>query len=102
VAKNKIGMRIFTLAISFIIILASCKNNKPAGAKFISPAFAKDTSAAKFTLGMVNNKIDLSCGMPLSYGIKDTCHYNGKVFGFCSKECKDEFVKNPKGAIREK
>lgn len=38
---------------------------------------------------------DLACGMPLSAGIGDTAHYQGKLYGFCSKECKEEFLKNP-------
>jgi YHS domain-containing protein len=38
---------------------------------------------------------DLACGMPLSAGVGDTAHYHGKLYGFCSKECKEEFLKNP-------
>ena len=40
-------------------------------------------------------KKDLVCGMPTSAGVSDTLHYKDKIYGFCSKECKDEFVKNP-------
>jgi hypothetical protein len=35
---------------------------------------------------------DTSCGMPLTAGIADTLHLYDKIYGFCSKECKDEFV----------
>ncbi len=42
-----------------------------------------------------DSKRDLTCGMPITAGITDTAHFNNKVYGFCSKECKDEFVKNP-------
>jgi YHS domain-containing protein len=44
---------------------------------------------------MLDSKKDLVCGMPASAGIADTAHYKGKVYGFCSKECKDEFEKAP-------
>ena len=44
---------------------------------------------------MVDNKKDPNCGMPVTAGIKDTVHYNGKVYGFCSDECKQAFLKNP-------
>jgi YHS domain-containing protein len=44
---------------------------------------------------MLDSKKDHVCGMPVSAGISDTAHYKGKVYGFCSKECKDEFVKTP-------
>ena len=43
----------------------------------------------------VDNTNDLVCGMTLTAGIGDTAHYNGKVYGFCSKGCKDKFVKSP-------
>lgn len=43
----------------------------------------------------VDNVKDLTCGMPLTAGVMDTAHYKGKLYGFCSKECKNEFLKNP-------
>lgn len=46
-----------------------------------------------------DSKKDFVCGMPVSAGVSDTAHYKNKVYGFCSKECKDEFVKNPTGYI---
>ncbi len=43
-----------------------------------------------------DNTKDLTFGMPLKAGgVADTAHYNGKLYGFCSKECKEEFKKNP-------
>ncbi len=42
-----------------------------------------------------DNTKDLYCGMPLKAGVGDTAHYKGKLYGFCSKECKEEFLKNP-------
>ena len=44
---------------------------------------------------MVDNKKDPNCGMPVTAGIEDTVHYNGKVYGFCSDQCRDAFLKNP-------
>lgn len=38
---------------------------------------------------------DLSCGMPLAAGLEDTAHYQGKIYGFCSVECKEKFLKDP-------
>jgi YHS domain-containing protein len=48
---------------------------------------------------MVDNKKDPTCGMPVTAGINDTAHYENKVLGFCSTECKNEFLKNPKANI---
>jgi YHS domain-containing protein len=56
-------------------------------------------ASPKFTADMVDNKKDFACGMPVTAGINDTAHYEGKVYGFCSKECKDEFLKDPKGYL---
>jgi YHS domain-containing protein len=57
------------------------------------------TNIASFDVTLVDNKKDPTCGMPTTAGISDTAHYDKKVFGFCSSECKDEFLKNPKGNI---
>ena len=59
------------------------------------PVKTVDSVKAKYTRDMVDNKKDPSCGMPLTAGIEDTAHYNGKVYGFCSDECKQIFLKNP-------
>jgi YHS domain-containing protein len=45
------------------------------------------------------NKRDYICHMPTAAGIVDTAMVDGKIYGFCSKECKAEFVKNPAGYI---
>jgi YHS domain-containing protein len=75
-------------------VLFAC-NQKPSTE--INPAAMKsaDTAKAKFTAAMVDNRKDPNCGMPVTAGIEDTLHYNGKVYGFCSAECKQAFLKNP-------
>ncbi len=52
----------------------------------------ENAQQTKYTPEMVVNKHDMTCGMPVTAGISDTCHLNGKVYGFCSAECKAEFV----------
>lgn len=47
----------------------------------------KDFSGVKFA-----SDKDPACGMPLSAGITDTATVDGKIYGFCSPECKDEFL----------
>ena len=44
---------------------------------------------------LLASKKDLVCYMPLWTGIGDTCLYHGKIYGFCSKSCKEDFLKNP-------
>ncbi|MFZ4474606.1 MAG: YHS domain-containing protein [Saprospiraceae bacterium] len=41
------------------------------------------------------NKIDEVCGMEVQSDYTDTCHYKGKVYGFCSEYCRDKFKETP-------
>lgn len=91
------------MTIGLIALLASCSEQKKSPAAESTDmtemnarrAMAVDSSLNKYTPDMVVNKKDYSCGMPVSAGISDTCHYKGKAYGFCSKECKEEFLKDP-------
>ena len=75
-------------------------NSSEIGTKDSSVTMTQDTSAAiTYDIALVNNKKDPTCGMPVTAGISDTAHYDNKVIGFCSTECKNEFLKNPKAAI---
>lgn len=48
------------------------------------------------------NKKDFICGMQITAGVADTANYNGKVYGFCSTGCKEEFKKNPAAYLATK
>lgn len=94
-------MKYVTSAIFFTLSafsLIACKNNKTVetvGDKKDSMTMSKPiTDSIKFAAADVDNMKDPTCGMPVGAGIEDTAHYNNKVIGFCSKECKDEFLKN--------
>jgi YHS domain-containing protein len=95
-------MKKIVFAFVITVIVAACntatdksttqKNNIPdTSIMATKPA----DSLAAYTADMLDSKKDHVCGMPVSAGISDTAHYKGKVYGFCSKECKDEFVKTP-------
>jgi YHS domain-containing protein len=79
---------LFTLAFS-------CNEKPKIETSTIPAAKTNSVQKKKFTADMVDNKKDPSCGMPMSAGIEDTVHYNGKVYGVCSEECKQAFLKNP-------
>jgi hypothetical protein len=74
-----------------VLVFTACKDEEK---KVEMPIAIADT--AKFTPSMVVNTKDFACGMPVTAGISDTCHYEGKAYGFCSTECKNEFLKDPK------
>jgi YHS domain-containing protein len=91
-------MFVFVLA----VLLAACNNPAQNNTAQKTPNQDTATMAAQstdslpvYTADMLDSKKDLVCGMPVSAGISDTAHYKGKAYGFCSKECKDDFVKNP-------
>lgn len=84
--------------IATIALLMACGSNSN---EAIDPATQVEangmdsTMHSKYEVSMVNNKKDPSCGMPVTAGISDTAHYQNKVLGFCSSECKQAFLENP-------
>ena len=90
-------MNSFLLVI--VIGLVSCGNasqETPESKKDSVTVMTSDNTEKHFDASMVDNKKDPSCGMPTTAGISDTAHYENHVLGFCSSECKNEFLKNPK------
>lgn len=50
-----------------------------------------------------DNEVDFYCKMDIKkYGVSDTAHYKGKLYGFCAKTCKDKFLKEPEKYLQEK
>ena len=90
-------MRNTTIALFSILISISCSNNKQNTATENKPAEMESSmeNNSQFKPEMVINTTDFACGMPVSAGISDTCHYEEKAYGFCSAECKAEFQKEP-------
>lgn len=46
-------------------------------------------------LATLANKVDPVCDMTLKANVKDTVHYQGKVYGFCNSGCADSFKEEP-------
>jgi YHS domain-containing protein len=90
--------------ISLVIVAAAFSCNQP---KSVMPEKKMETvAAAKDSLNLSKlafaAKKDLSCGMPTSAGVSDTVTYKGKLYGFCSKECKEDFLKDPEAHLAAK
>src|ERR1700749_2842555 len=90
-----------------LMVITGCHQNPKSEESDASGATAIDTMVVKsdkvkpkFTAAMVDNKKDPNCGMPVTAGIADTVHYKGKVYGFCSDECRDAFLKNPDALVK--
>lgn len=81
------------LAITILSIISiSCGEKKEVEVK---KADDKMMHAAHNLDVKVDNKFDPICEMETADHVSDTIHYQGKVYGFCSSGCKEEFAKNP-------
>ena len=89
--------------LSIIIIAAvwfSACNSPVKEEKKMSEKEVKDTlTEHTVNPGLLVNKKDPVCEMPISAGISDTTIYKGNILGFCSPECKAEFMKKPADSI---
>lgn len=47
------------------------------------------------------NTTDFACGMKVQADYTDTCHYQGKVYAFCSASCKEKFQANPESFLNK-
>lgn len=97
----------FLLAASMILV--ACNNNAAERKAPVTDNAKQDThirmppAPEKNFEGIVfANKTDYICFMPVTAGVEDTAMYKGNVYGFCSKECKEEFLKNPKQYLTAK
>jgi YHS domain-containing protein len=90
-------MKKYALIAMSVLGILSCHNNSQPLLKNNAPTMdsASVNAKARFKGLKFDNPNDLSCGMPLTAGLEDTVHYKGKLYGFCSKECKDAFLKDP-------
>ncbi|MBS1628363.1 MAG: YHS domain-containing protein [Bacteroidetes bacterium] len=85
---------------SSTLFLIACTNNEQPKQMNKKDSTAMQSEVPQtIDVRFVDNKKDPSCGMPVTAGISDTAHYNNKVFGFCSKECKDNFLKKPEELV---
>ena len=92
--------------IGIIIITVAFGCNQPKSVmpenKMETVAAAKDTAENNLAKLDFAVKKDLSCGMPISAGLSDTATYKGKLYGFCAKECKEDFLKDPEAHLAAK
>ncbi len=94
-------MRIIIAA--FLVLFISCNSQNSSVKQPDTSAASKDTTATAAVTDLsavaIDNKKDPVCEMPAKGNVNDTAHYEGKVLGFCSAECKTEFLKNPQQYI---
>ena len=90
------------LVISILLAACSSHSQKETSVENLKSIQSVEAPANNFANVTFAATKDLNCGMPHSAGVEDTAHYKGKIYGFCSKECKDDFLKNPEAEIAKK
>ncbi len=90
-------MKYIYIIVFGLLMFSSCNNQTEETKTTAVPGedtvtIQENAQQTKYTPEMVVNKHDMTCGMPVTAGISDTCHLNGKAYGFCSPECKAEFL----------
>jgi YHS domain-containing protein len=92
------------IIIAVLIIAAGCNQPKETTPekKMETISATKDSTVNSFAGLAFDSKKDLSCGMPISAGVSDTAQYKGKLYGFCSAECKADFLKDPEAHLAAK
>lgn len=93
---------IFSCATALFLFSCAEKNTKKEVTEPMQEAAASAADKNIYKDVVFDSKKDLACGMPVTAGVSDTAHYDNKVYGFCSPECKAEFEKNPAGLISAK
>jgi len=84
----------YSLLILVCIVLCSCNTNAFKNATD-PEAYADSIRHYGLSQLKIANSNDPVCGMPTSQGFDDTTLFQGKLIGFCSRKCKDDFQKNP-------
>lgn len=87
----KPGIQILCTAV--LLIASACNSNHDAKEQLNHKTIEAVKPLKKFGDIQFASKIDTTCGMLVSAGVEDTLMLNGKIYGFCAKECKDEFAK---------
>jgi YHS domain-containing protein len=90
---KKIKTFLFAATIPLLIIACQSKHPEHKAAPVMETTTAD--GGIKIELASLALPDDPVCGMALSDGVADTLTYNGKLYGFCSPGCKEDFLKEP-------
>ena len=91
----------FTASIITALALGAC-NHKTETTTETTSAVTEPKKPEIKLADLATNK-DFVCGMPLEEGgIADTASFEGKLYGFCSTECKDSFALKPSSYLAQK
>lgn len=88
------NMKIFCIAT--LLFVTSCNSNdtkeQDEKKQVDEDTLQSAKSVKKFADIAFASQKDTICNMPISAGIEDTLILKGKIYGFCSPECKADFI----------
>lgn len=88
--------RIKLICTSALLFMAACNSDDSKKQEENKQAIQGSAQAAKKATKFADvhfaSKKDTTCGMPLSAGLEDTLMLKVKAYGFCSVECKYDFL----------
>ncbi|HTN46893.1 MAG TPA: hypothetical protein VL098_11145 [Flavipsychrobacter sp.] len=83
--------------IALAALFTSCGDNTTSAIKHVPAATQKEKKTPRFEGLVFASKIDTICEMPINpRTAEDTVLLDGKIYGFCAFECKQEFVNHLK------
>ncbi len=92
---------LFSAAFLAVFMLNSCNRGADKEEQTTTPAPQSNNIDIK--VADLGSPKDFVCGMDVEEGsIADTASFEGKTYGFCSSECKAEFIKNPQSYLAQK
>lgn len=95
------NFRLLIFSSLFSLALASCESNAPNEMTGTVPA--PEVKETNIDASVLSDSNDYVCGMTVQTGgIADTAQLEGKVYGFCSTECKEAFIKEPQTYLTQK
>lgn len=93
----------FAANVLFVLSLVACNTKQEPKTEETTPAVTAEAAQPDVKVSQLATNKDFACGMDLADGgIADTTTYEGKLYGFCSHECKEEFLKNPTSYLSQK
>ena len=94
---------LFTANILMVLALVSCNQKTEPKAETTTPEVTAAPAKMEVKVSDLATNKDFVCGMEVADGsIADTASFEGKLYGFCSVECKAEFAKDPAAYLAQK
>lgn len=92
---------VFYMAMPAMVITALMIFSQPSSNKCSKKYYCRQMQSTA-AMSVDTLRPDPICNMKVDDKKGDTIHYKGHIFGFCSKHCRTEFMKNPDSYLPKK